>query len=112
MTNGMLYLDVGPYQLDLCSPISPFGGIMRTNDIINSASKPMPKKVIFNNPATIVYWNDGTKTVVKCQAGDTFNEEVGLMAAMLKRYMRNDNTYNKIINELLSKKIIKKRERS
>lgn len=24
------------------------------------------KKVIFNDPATIVLWNDGTKTVVKC----------------------------------------------
>lgn len=25
-----------------------------------------PEKVIFNYPATIVFWNDGTKTVVKC----------------------------------------------
>lgn len=25
------------------------------------------ERVIFNTPATIVFWNDGTKTVVKCQ---------------------------------------------
>ena len=25
------------------------------------------ERVIFNAPATIVFWNDGTKTVVKCQ---------------------------------------------
>lgn len=29
--------------------------------------KPKVERVIFNTPATIVFWNDGTKTVVKCQ---------------------------------------------
>lgn len=61
-------------------------------------SLPHPDRVIINGPATIIYWNDGTKTVVKCQPGDTFNAEIGLMAAMLKRYMGNDNTYNKVLN--------------
>ena len=61
-------------------------------------SLPHPDRVIINGPATIIYWNDGTKTVVKCQPGDTFNAETGLMAAMLKRYMGNDNTYNKVLN--------------
>lgn len=32
---------------------------------------PMPVNVIFHNPATIVFWDDGDKTVVKCQPGDT-----------------------------------------
>lgn len=64
---------------------------------------PRPVNVIFNGPATVVYWDDGTKTVVKCQPGDTFSAETGLMAAMLKRYMGNDNTYNKVINYWLDK---------
>lgn len=68
-----------------------------------SQSLPVPKNVIVHGPATIVYWNDGTKTVVKCQPGDTFSAETGLMAAMLKRYMGNDNTYNKVINFWLDK---------
>lgn len=62
---------------------------------------PNISRVIFNNPATIVYWTDGTKTVVKCQPGDTFSAETGLMAAMLKRFMGNDNSYNKVINRCL-----------
>lgn len=33
------------------------------------------KKVIFNDPATIILWKDGTKTVVKCQEGDTYDKE-------------------------------------
>ena len=67
----------------------------------NLTWRDFPTKVIFHDPATIVYWPDGVKTVVKCQPGDTFSKETGLMAAMLKRYLGNDNTYNKVINELL-----------
>ena len=29
------------------------------------------RKVIFNDPATIVLWSDGSKTVVKCGPEDT-----------------------------------------
>lgn len=63
---------------------------------------PSIERLIFNDPATIIYWSDGTKTVVKCQPGDTFSAETGLMAAMLKRFMGNDNSYNKVINHWLS----------
>ena len=63
---------------------------------------PEIERLIFNDPATIVYWSDGTKTVVKCQQGDTFSAETGLMAAMLKRFMGNDNSYNKVINYWLA----------
>lgn len=64
---------------------------------------PMPINVIFHNPATVVFWDDGDKTVVKCQPGDTFSAEAGLTAAMLKKYMGNDNTFNKVINEWLAR---------
>jgi len=41
--------------------------------------------VIFNMPATIVWWKDGSKTIVKCREGDTYSEEAGLRAAYLKK---------------------------
>ena len=44
-------------------------------------------RVIFNDPATIVFWKDGTKTVVKCHPEDTFNEEIGFMCCYLKRIL-------------------------
>lgn len=68
-----------------------------------SAPLPLPTNVIFNDPATIVYWSDGTKTVVKCQPGDVFSAEAGLTTAMLKKYMGNDNTFNRVINEWLKR---------
>ena len=47
---------------------------------------PMPTQVIFNPPATIVYWEDGDKTVVRCD-NDVFSEEFGYaMACMRKAY--------------------------
>ena len=59
---------------------------------------PKISRVIFNYPATVVFWDDGTKTVVKCQLGDVYDKEKGLMACMLKRFMGNDNTFNKVLN--------------
>lgn len=43
------------------------------------------KNVIFNNPATIVFWEDRTKTVVKCQKGDIYDKEKGLAMAIAKK---------------------------
>ena len=42
-------------------------------------------RVLFNDPATIVFWKDKTKTVVKCHPEDTFDEEIGFMCCYLKR---------------------------
>lgn len=56
-------------------------------------STPTPEKVIFNNPATIVYWTDGTKTVVKAY-DEYFDEEKGLAMAFVKKIHGNKGNYN------------------
>lgn len=45
------------------------------------------KKVIFNDPATIVFWKDGTKTIVKRQEGAEFDPEKGLAMAICRHYL-------------------------
>ena len=57
------------------------------------------EKVVFNDPATIIFWGDGTKTVVKCQEGDTYNKETGFVMCYLKKLLGNDNTFNKEITK-------------
>lgn len=56
----------------------------------NTNKKPTPsnpiKQVIFNGPATIVYWKDGCKTVVKCQEGAVNDYEKGLAMAVARHY--------------------------
>lgn len=46
---------------------------------------PEIKKVIFNPPATIVMWEDGTKTVVKCRKGEEYSKEAGLAFCVMKK---------------------------
>ena len=47
-----------------------------------------------NPPATIVFWKDKTKTVVKQQDGDVYDPEKGFMAACTKKFFGNDNQFN------------------
>lgn len=54
---------------------------------------PQIKKLIFNPPATIVFWNDGTKTVVKCQNYEEFDPEKGLAMAFFKKMHGNKGHY-------------------
>lgn len=54
---------------------------------------PAIKKVIFNYPATIVLWSDGSKTVVKCQDGDIYDPEKGLAMAISKKALGNKGNY-------------------
>lgn len=56
-------------------------------------------KVIFNEPATIVFWGDGTKTVVKCSKDDEFDPEKGLAMAIAKKFFGNENGYSKNIKK-------------
>lgn len=58
-----------------------------------------PREVIYNDPATIVFWEDGTKTVVKCQPGDSFSKELGLAMAFVKKVHGNVGNYNDVFRK-------------
>ena len=47
------------------------------------------KDVIFNPPATIVFWMDGTKTVVKDQGEVFYDPEKGMAMAVAKKAFGN-----------------------
>lgn len=57
------------------------------------------KDVIFNDPATIVLWIDGSKTVVKCQEGDEYDKTKGLALCIAKKYFGNKGNYNEIFKK-------------
>lgn len=61
------------------------------------------KDVIFAPPATIVYWSDGSKTVVKCSEKDVFDPEKGLAMAIAKRCGGNKGGYYKEIQNWVEK---------
>lgn len=64
-------------------PVKP--GVYFTDVDLPSALQ--VRNVIFNPPATIVFWEDGIKTVVKCSKDDTYDPERGFELAFLKRVL-------------------------
>lgn len=80
------------------------------------------ENVIFQNPATIVFWSDGTKTVVNCMDNvedkkkivdgkeviirkprkcDTYSKEAGLAMAIVKKWAGNNGNYNNIFRKFI-----------
>lgn len=70
---------------------------------VEKEQMPENKDVIFNDPATIVFWSDGTKTIVKCQkdTGDVYSKETGLAMAIAKKAYGNRSNFNDILNRWL-----------
>lgn len=60
--------------------------------------QPKIKDVIFNDPATIVYWEDRTKTVVKCE-GEKYDPEKGLTMAITKKMLGNKGNYYEVVKK-------------
>lgn len=60
--------------------------------------QPEIKKVIFNDPATIVYWEDRTKTVVKCEK-EKYDPEKGLAMAIAKKALGNQGNYFEVFKK-------------
>lgn len=63
---------------------------------VSFGTLPKIEKVLFNAPATIVFWKDGTKTVVKAQGDDEFDPEKGLAMAICKKALGNDRDYYEV----------------
>lgn len=61
------------------------------------------KKVIFNNPATIILWADGSKTVVMCGERDTYDPEKGMAMAIARKALGNKGNYYNTFEKWLPK---------
>ena len=70
------------------------------NTFLHRVHTPMPeiKNVIFHDPATIVWWEDGTKTVVKAE-GEKYDPEKGLTMAISKKALGNKGNYYEVIKK-------------
>ena len=76
--------------------------IVDRDQMRNLARKGFIKNVIYNDPATIVFWSDGTKTVVKAE-DEPFDPEKGLAMAIAKKHFGNEGNYYDIFREWLPK---------
>lgn len=96
--------------IKVCSivPTRPnFAGIIReitTAEIITAPPRPKTNaKFVINKEkgTTVALWSDGTKTIVKCQSGDSFDAEKGIAMCFLKRSFKNRGCYNEWMREVM-----------
>lgn len=55
------------------------------------------KDILVNGPATIVFWADGTKTVVKCRPDDSYDIEKAVAMCFMKKAL-GSRSMHKIFN--------------
>lgn len=64
-------------------------------------------KVIYNPPATVIYWKDGTKTVVRCSDQDfdagRMDPETGILYAIVKKVLGNKGNFNDVLRRLVKR---------
>lgn len=111
--NGLANLDMPGFTVPVrveSVDTHPFDGVQFTcRAVSNIVSKAAPKtgakpvRVIFNPPATIVFWSDNTKTVVKCSEDDEFDQTMGLAMAICKKMYGNNSCYNDIFRQFVTK---------
>ena len=65
------------------------------------------KNVVFNPPATIVFWTDNSKTVVKAE-NEIFEPEKGLAMAIAKKALGNKGNYYETFKKWMPKTESKK----
>lgn len=89
----------GRYPWVNSSGINFQGKYYKTNGL------PVPKKVIFNGPATVVLWTDNTKTVVKKSEDEPDDREKALMYCVFKKFLddkkRDMDKYLKLFYKVL-----------
>jgi hypothetical protein len=86
-----------------------FGGLFNLEENNMSRKSLEVKKVIYSGPCTIVIWADDSKTIVRCQDGDRYSKEVGLLMCLAKKVW-GTNTSGSNFNDYISKAISEKEE--
>lgn len=61
-------------------------------------AKVKPTKILVQGTATIIWWSDGTKTVVKCQKGDKMDPEKGIAMCVMKKFMGTNETHSNYLD--------------
>lgn len=85
----------------MCKNNCPYQHMILEDSRLLKSKLPIIERVIFNDPATIVFWSDDTKTVVKAQDDEEFDPEKGLAMAIAKKKLGNNGNYYNHIKKWL-----------
>lgn len=93
-TSGFTYTDTDAAALrGRISHTASLLGVIKENKSTDKNEATMRiMDVIFNDPATIVIWSDGSKTVVKNNGDQLFDAEKGLAMAIAKHFLGTNDS--------------------
>lgn len=86
------------YSIKLTGYAGDLGTVI---DMLENSRMPMsfvPEKVIKNGPATVVVWNDGSKTVVK-RTDEDDDPEKGFAMALVKKLYGTRSRFKKMLRD-------------
>ena len=100
-SDGEIY--VGPNQTSRIDYSSLFDDVKKALGIstVIKMSVPLIEKVKFNGPATIVFWSDGTKTVVKKTEKDRDDKRVAILYAIGKKMFGTNSKLKKTLDSYI-----------
>ena len=80
--------------------------------VVTNKNRLIPEvdRVIFSPPATIVFWKDGSKTVVKTSPDEEYVEEWGFAACVMKKLFGTRSKYMKMVKKGYRPQEVKKDE--
>jgi hypothetical protein len=93
-TTGTWTITVG----DTCSGWKWVAGSFDNDTKTVMAKQFIPTKIIYCCPATICFFPDGTKTIVKCAEDEEYIKEEGVMACIMKKLFASRNQFKKLVN--------------
>lgn len=93
---------ISPLKIKKDEEFVLIGSIGSVNENFKRYNYPKIDKIIYNmknpdKPATIVYWKDGTKTVVICTDKDTFTKEMGVAMCFIRKMMPNRSEFLRLV---------------
>ena len=103
--SDIITMECGDWEADMIADTIVTKEIVKTlfgDNKDNNSEELDFEDIIINPPATIVKWDDGTKTVVKCQNGDVYDAEKGIALCFMKKMFDNKSYYNEVIKEAIA----------
>lgn len=94
---------------NLSTKYIPYNSFYNNKNWRGTTSLPQITNVMFHPPATIVFWSDKTKTVVKCDERDVFDAEKGLAMAITKKMLGNNYEYYDVFEKWSSPYCVKEK---
>lgn len=102
------------FSEDKVKPATPsYAFLQSTAELLNPATTthrgsrlhktgiPPVNRVIYSGPKTIVLWGDGTKTIVSCGEGDTYDHYSGFCAAVVKKLFGSTTHAKKVLGSVV-----------